>query len=175
MDRVRLYSDELEEIMNAEAPLNIRSEVPRIPGMLPTVITEKETVMIKVKPIAKQRPEEIGAMMKTEELFSDGRGVGQNQMAEETSVGTLMVIKDDLIVKPVPSPVIIDVSKKTRTNEGTTEVGAFDILCRNETTKREVSTELLDISRQWILQGFLRLAEEAKFVGVGKYSVRNDD
>ena len=92
-------------------------------------------------------------------------------MAEETSVGTLMVIKDDLIVKPVPSPVIVDVSrKKNRTNEGTTEVCVFDILCRNETTKREVSTELLDISRQWIPQGFLRLAEEAKFVGVG-----NDD
>ena len=88
MDRVRLYSDELEEIRDAEAPLNIRSEVPRIPGMLPTVITEKETVTIKVKPIVNQRPEEIGAMMKTEELFSDGRGVGQNQMAEETSVGT---------------------------------------------------------------------------------------
>ena len=167
MDRVRLYSDELEEIMDAEAPLNIRSEVPRIPGMLPTVITEKETVTIKVKPIVKQRPEEIGAMMKTEESFSDGRGVGQNQMAEETSVGTWMVIKDDLIVKPVPSPVVVDVSTKTRTNEGTTEVCAFDILCRNETTKREVFTELLDISRQWIPQGFLRLAEEAKFVGVG--------
>ena len=88
-------------------------------------------------------------------------------MAEETSVGTLMVIKDDLIVKPVPSLVIVDVSNKTRTNEGTTEVCAFDILCRNEPTKREVSTELLDISRQWIPQGFLRLAEEAKFVGVG--------
>ena len=133
MDRVRLYSDELEEIMDAEAPLNIRSEVPRIPGMLPKVITEKETVTIKVKPTVKQRPDEIGAMMKTEELFSDGRGVGQNQMAEETSVGTLMVIKDDLIVKPVPSPVIVDVSEETRTNEGTTEVCAFDILCRNET------------------------------------------
>ena len=80
-----------------------------------------------------------------------------------------MVIKDDLIVKPVPSPVIVDVSKKkkNRTNEGTTEVCAFDILCRNETTKREVSTELLDIARQWIPQGFLRLAEEAKFVGLG--------
>ena len=183
--------------MDAEAPLNIRSEVPRIPGMVPKVITEKETVTIKVKPIVKQRPDEIGAvlsdgadgrdigsvnvivcpprrehqeigpMMKTEELFSDGHGVGQNQMAEETSVGTLIVIKDDLIVKPVPSPVIVDVSEETRTNEGTTEVCAFDILCRNETRKREVSTELLDISRQWITQGFLRLAEEAKFVGVG--------
>ena len=197
MDEVRLYSDELEEITDAEVPLDIRSEVPRIPGMLPKVITGKETVTIKVNPIVKQRPDEIGAglsdgadgldigsvnvivcpprrehqemgaMMKMEELFSDGCGVGQNQMAKETSVGTLMVIKDDLIVKPGPSPVIVDVSEETRTNEGTTEVCVFDNLCRNETTKREVSTELLDISRQWIPQGFLRLDEEAKFVGVG--------
>ena len=197
MDEVRLYSDELEEITDAEVPLDIRSEVPWIPGMLPKVITEKETVTIKVNPIVKQRPDEIGAglsdgadgrdigsvnvivcpprrehqemgaMMKTEELFSDGRWVGQNQRAKETSVGTLMVMKDDLIVKPGPSPVIVDVSEETRTNEGTTEVCVFDNLCRNETTKLEVSTELLDISRQWIPQGFLRLAEEAKFVGVG--------
>ena len=44
---------------------------------------------------------------------------------------------------------------------------AFDILCRNETMKREVSTELLDIPRACIPQGFLRLAEEAKLIGVG--------
>ena len=111
--------------------------------------------------------QEMGAMTKTEELFPDGRGVGQNQRAKETSVGTLMVIKDDLIEKPGPSPVIVDMSEETRTNEGTTEVCVSDNLGRNETTKREVSTELLDISRQWIPQGFLRLAEEAKFVGVG--------
>ena len=334
MDEVRLYSDELEEITDGEVPLDIRSEVPWIPGMLPKGITEKEIVTIKVNPIVKQRPDEIGAglsdgedgrdigsvkvivrpprrehqemgaITKREELFSDGRGVGQNQRAKETSVGTLMVIKDDLIEKPGPSPVIVDVSEEIRTNEGTTEVCVFDNLkrlhwlpvkqrnlkhlhwlpvkqrityklllltykavhqlappyinelvqlkqssrqlrssnlcllqtpkarlktygdvafsvaapaewnnfysisllnistkhsiivmyvqrlrmvktsfgalsnlhchchchchlCRNETTKREVSTELLDISRQWIPQGFLRLAEEAKFVGVG--------
>ena len=197
MDEVRWYSDELEEITDAEVPLDIRSEVPWIPGMLPEVITEKETVTIKVNPIVNQRPDEIGAglsdgadgrdigsvnvivcpsrredqemgaIMKTEELFSDGRGVGQNHRAKETSVGTLMVIKDDLIVKPGPSLVIVDVSEETRTNEGTTEVCVFDNLCRNETTKREVSTELLDISREWIPQGFLRLAVEAKSVGVG--------
>ena len=197
MDELRWYSDELEEITDMEVPLDIRSEVPWIPGILPKVITDKETVTIKVNPIVKQRPDEIGAglsdgadggdigsvnvivcpprrehqemgaVTKTEELFSDGRGVGQNQRAKETSVGTLMVIKDDLIEKPGPSPVIVDMSEETRTNEGTTEVCVFDNLVRNETTKREVSTELLDISRQWIPQGLLRLAEEAKFVGVG--------
>ena len=114
------------------------------------------SVNVIVCPLRREH-QEMGAMMKTEELFSDGRGVGQNQRAKETSVGTLMVIKDDLIEKPGPSPVIVDVSEET--NEDTTEVCVSDNLCRNEMTKREVSTELLDISRQWIPQGFLRLAE----------------
>ena len=188
-----MYYDELD----AEAPLNIRSEVTRIPEKLPKVVTKEETVPIKVKPIVQQMPDEIGtvlgdrtddrdigsvnvivcpsrrehqgigARMTTEERCADGRVISQNHKAEETSVGTLMVIKEDLIVKPVPSPVIFEESEGTGSEEGTTEVCAFDISCGNETTKREVSTELLDISRQWIPQGFLRLAEEAKFVGVG--------
>ena len=58
-------------------------------------------------------------------------------------------------------------SEETGTNEDTTKVCAFDILCRNETMKWEVSTELLDIPQAYIPQGFLRLAEEAKSIGVG--------
>ena len=43
MNEVTLYSDELEEITDMEVPLDIRSEVPWIPGMLPKVITDKES------------------------------------------------------------------------------------------------------------------------------------
>ena len=176
--------------------------------MLPKLQTEEETVTIKVKPIVKQIPDEIGAvlidiadgrdigsvnvivspqggerqeigaMTKTEELFSDGHEIGPNRMAEEASAGTLteirevspqttaanVTMKGDLIVKPVPCPVIVDVSEETRTDEGTIGEHTFDILGKNETVKREVSTELLDISRQWIPQGFLELGE---LLGVG--------
>ena len=62
-DRFGLYSDELEEIIDAEALLNTRKEVPRIPEMLPKLQTEEETVTIKVKPIVKQIPDEIGAAL----------------------------------------------------------------------------------------------------------------
>ena len=209
-DRFGLYSDELEEIIDAEALLNTQTEVPRIPEMLPKLQTEEETITIKVKSIVKQIPDEIGAvlidiadrrdigsvnvivspqgrerqeigaMTKTEELFSDGHEIGPNQMAEEASAGTLTEIREvspqttaanatmkgDLIVKPVPRPVIVDVSEETRTDEGTIGECTFDILGKNEMAKREVSTELLDISRQGIPQGFLELAEEAKLLGV---------
>ena len=203
-DRFGLYSDELEEIIDAEALLNTRKEVPQIPEMLPTLQTEEETVTIKVKLIVKQIPDEIGAALidiadgrdigsvnvivspqggerqeigaitKTEELFSDGHEFGPNRMAEEASTGTFTettaanaTMKGVLIVKPVPRPVIVDVSEETRTDEGTIGEYTFDILGKNETVKREVSTEVLDISRQWIPQGFLELAEEAKLLGVG--------
>ena len=183
-DRFGLYSDELEEIIDAEALLSTRKEVPRIPEMLPKLQAEKETVTIKVKPIVKQIPDEIGAVLidiadgrdigsvnvivfpqgrehqeigattKTEELFSDGREVSPNKMAEEASAEILTEIREvsqqttaanatmkgDLIVKPVPRPVIVDASEETRTDEGTIEECTFDILGKNETIKREVST-----------------------------------
>ena len=84
--------------------------------MLPNLQTEKETVTVKVKPIVKQKPDEIRAVLidiadgrdngsvnvvvspqgrehqKTEELFSDGLKVVPNKMAEEASTGTLTEI-----------------------------------------------------------------------------------
>ena len=114
-------------------------------------------------------------------MFSDGGEVSPNKLAEEASTGTLTEIREvipqttatnattkgDLIVKPVPRPVMVEVLEETRTDEDTIEEYTFDILDKDETIKREVSTELLDISRQWITQGFLELAEEANLVGVG--------
>ena len=210
-DKFGLYYDELEEIIDTEALLSTRKEVPQITEMLPNLQTEKETVTIKVKPIVKQIPDEIetvliditdgrdigsvnvvvsphgrehqeiGTKTKTEELFSDGREVIPNKMAEEASTGTLTEIREvitqttatnattkgGLIVKSVPRPVMVEVLEETRTDEDTIEEYTFDILDKDEMIKREVSTELLDISRQWITQGFVELAEEAKLVGVG--------
>ena len=62
---------------------------------------------------------------------------------------------------------MVEVLEETRTDEDTIEEYTLDILDKDETIKREVSTELLDISRQRITQGFVELAEEAKLVGVG--------
>ena len=117
-DKFELYYDELEEFIDTEALLSTQRDVPQITEMLPNLQTEKETVTVKVKPIVKQIPDEIGTVLldiadgrdigsvnvvvsphgrehqeigtksKTEELFSDGREVIPNKMAEEASTGT---------------------------------------------------------------------------------------
>ena len=103
-------------------------------------------------------------------------------MAEEASTGTLTEIREvitqttamnatmkgDLIVKLIPRQVMVEVLEESKTDENTIEEYTCDILDKNETTKRKVSTELLDMSQKCITQGFLELAEEAKLVGIGK-------
>ena len=69
----------------------------------------------------------------------------------------------DEIVRPAPRRVPVEVTEDTGTDDTTIEV-----LNKNETTKRKVSTELLDISQQWVTRGFLALAEEARIVKVEK-------
>ena len=44
----------------------------------------------------------------------------------------------------------------------------YDVLDNNETTKRKLSTELLEIPQQSVTRGFLELAEEARNIGVEK-------
>ena len=56
--------------------------------------------------------------------------------------------------------------EETRTNENTVEECTYGILDKYETTKPNVSTELVDLSQKLITQGFLELAEEARIVGV---------
>ena len=63
LDKFGLYCDELEEIIDTEALLSARKEAPRITDMLPNIQTEKETVTVKVKPIAKKNPDGIGAVL----------------------------------------------------------------------------------------------------------------
>ena len=175
-DKFELYYDELEEFIDTEALLSTQKDVLQITEMLPNLQTEKETVTVKVKPIVKQIPDEIadgrdiglvnvvvsphgrehqeiGTKTKTEELFSDGREVIPNKMAEEASTGTLTEIREvftqitatnattkgGLIVKSVPRPVMVEVLEEIRTDEDTIEEYTFDILDKDETIKREVS------------------------------------
>ena len=84
------------------------------------------------------------------------------------TTATNATMKGDLIVKSVPRQVMVEVLEESKTDENTIEEYTCDILDKNETTKRKVSTELLDMSQKCITQGFLELAEEAKLVGIGK-------
>ena len=123
------------------------------------------------------------------ELFPEGLEVVPKEMAEEASTGDLAdnqpqnmyelstkttvmnsTTKDDEIVWPAPRRVLVEVTADTSTDDTTIEKCTYGILGKNESTKRKVSTELLDISQQLITRGFLELAEEARIVKVEKTS-----
>ena len=44
----------------------------------------------------------------------------------------------------------------------------YEVMDKNETTERKVSTELLEVPQQLVTRGFLELAEEARIVKVEK-------
>ena len=121
------------------------------------------------------------------ELFPEGLEVVPKEMAEEASTGDLAVnqpqniyelvtkttvmnstTKDDEIVMPAPRRVLVEVMEEPITDDTTIEKCTYGNLDKNETTKRKVSTELLDISQQLITRGFLELAEESRIVKVEK-------
>ena len=116
------------------------------------------------------------------ELFPERLEVIPNEMAEEVTTGDLAdrcevitkttamkaTTKDDVIIRPAPRQVRVDVLEETRTDENTVEECTYGILDKNETTKPKVSTELVDLSQKLITRGFLELAEEARIVGVRK-------
>ena len=56
----------------------------------------------------------------------------------------------------------------TRTNENTVEECTYGNFVKNETTKLEVSTELVDLPQKLFTRGFLELAEEARIVDVSQ-------
>ena len=78
--------------------------------------------------------------------------------------------KDDVMVRPAPRQVMVEVLEETRADENTIDEDTYGIRNKMETTKRKVSTELLDMSQKLITRGLLELAEESRIVGVGKTS-----
>ena len=115
-----------------------------------------------------------GIRIQAGELFPEGLEVIPKEMAEEASTGDLAdnlpknieevftkttamnsTTKDDVIVRPAPRQVLLEVLEETRTDDTTIEECTYGILDTNETTKRKVSTKLLDISQQLITRGFL--------------------
>ena len=103
------------------------------------------------------------------ELFPEGLEVVPKEMAEEASTGDLAdnqpqniyelftkttvmnsTTKDDEIVRPAPRRVLVEVMEDTSTDNTTIEKCTYGIMDKNESTKRKVSTELLDISQRLV-------------------------
>ena len=136
-------------------------------------------VNVVVTPRGRER-QTRGIRTQAGELFPERLEVISNEMTEKVTTGDLAdrcevitkmtamkaTTKDDVIIRPAPRQVRVEVLEETRTDKKTVEECTYGILNKNETTKPKVSTELVDLSQKLITQGFLELAEEARIVGV---------
>ena len=118
--------------------------------------------------------------MQPVELLPESRVVVQNEMAEEVTTGGLTdscdvitgmtemgtIADDEVVVRPVPRLLDVEVMEETDAVEISLVEYTDGQLVKNETTKPDVSTELVDLPRKWITRGFLELAEEARLVDV---------
>ena len=89
------------------------------------------------------------------ELSPEGLEVIPNEMTEEVTTGDLTdrceiitkttamnaTTKDDVIIRPAPRQIRVDVLEETGTDENTVEECTYGIMDKNETTKPKVSTD----------------------------------
>ena len=99
--------------------------------------------------------------------IADNQPQNQYELDTKTTVMNSSTNYDG-IVRPAPRRVPVEVTEDPGTDDTTIEKCTYDVLDKNESTKRKVSTELLEIPQQWVTRGFLTLAEEARIVKVGK-------
>ena len=99
-----------------------------------------------------------------EEVTTGGLADGCEVVTKSTAMK--VITKDDVIIRPVPRLLSMEVVEETRTNENTFEEYTDGHLVKDDTTKLSASTELVDLSQKLITRGFLELAEEARIVDV---------
>ena len=129
----------------------------------------------------------LGIGTQAGELFPEGLEVVPEEMAEEASTGDLADNQpqnvDELYTKttvmnlttyydeserPAPRRMLVEVTEEASTDDSTIDKCMYEVLDKNETTNRKVSTELLEIPQQRVMRGFLELAAEARIVTVEK-------
>ena len=163
------------------AIVNVKPVVCKRPNVIvvtPSKITDRQ-VNRPVNAVLTPRAREYqnrGIVTQAGELSPKGLKVVPAEMAEEASAGDIADNQPqnkceldtkttamnsstnyDGIVRPAPRRVPVEVTEDPGTDDTTIE-----------STKRKVSTELLEIPQQWVTRGFLTLAEEARIVKVGK-------
>ena len=111
-------------------------------------------------------PSEMAEKASTGDM-ADNQPLGVNQLCTMTTV-TILPTDYDEIERPAPRRVLVEVAEEASTDDTTVEKCMYEVLDNNETTKRKVSTELLEIPQQSVTRGFLELAEEARIIGVEK-------
>ena len=117
-------------------------------------------VNVVVAPRGRER-QNRGIRTQAGELCPERLEVIPNGMADEVTTGDLAdrcevvtkttamkaTTKDDVIIRPAPRLIKVEVLGETRTNEITVEECTYGNLDKHETTKLNVSTELVDHTR----------------------------
>ena len=168
--------DELDDIMDTKVLSNFRKEVVQIADTFPETTTDIRTVRVDVKPIVIEQPDRLEGMLINK---SDGRDdclvnlvLGPRRRESECSdeitrmTARKAVAHDDVIMEPVPWLLSEEVVEETAPDESTFEEYTDEPLVKDETTKRDVSMELMDLPLKLMTRGFLELAEEARLVDV---------
>ena len=100
-------------------------------------------------------------------------GAADNQSLSVNQIYTRMIVMNlptDYVEfgRPAPWRVPVEVAEEASTDDTTNEWCSYQVLDNNKTTDRKLSMELLEIPQQWVSRGFLKLAEEARNIGVEK-------
>ena len=162
---------------------------PNVNVVIPSKITDRRVncpVNVVLTPRVRVH-ESPGIGTQARELFPEGLEVFPEEMAETASTGDLadnqpqnvyelctkttvinLTTDYDESKRPAPRRVLVEVTEEASTDDTTIEKCTNDVLDKNETTNRKVSTEMLEIPQQLVTRGFLELAAEARIVRVEK-------
>ena len=162
---------------------------PNVNVVIPSKITDRRVncpVNVVLTPRVRVH-ESPGIGTQAGELFPEGLEVVPEEMAETASMGDLadnqpqnvyelctkttvmnLTTDYDESERQAPRRVLVEVMEEASTDDTTIEKCTNNVLDKNETTNRKVSTEMLEIPQQLVTRGFLELAAEARIVGVEK-------
>ena len=178
----RNYYDALDDIVDDSVLLNYQRKEIRNTNTLVEVSSTSEVVSMDVTPPMYVQPDRLvrGPRNDVTPIVSDqpdrviglpivntdGVNEGQENM-EQTLYNresvSVTVMEKAVELLPVRSMVV----QRIRAEEVIIEESPAGQGLKNETTKPTVSTELVNLSQEWLTSGFLELAEEAMLVDVG--------
>ena len=177
----RNYYDALDDIVDDSVLLNYQRKEIRNTNTLVEVSSNSEVVSMDVTPPMYVQPDRLVRSSRDDVTLivsdqpdrviglpivnTDGVNEGQGNMEQtlyNRESDSVTVMEQAVELLPVRSMVV----QRIRAEEVVIEGSPAGQGLKNETTKPTVSTELVNLSQEWLTRGFLKLAEEARLVDV---------
>ena len=167
MDNSVLLNYQRKEIRNASTIVEVSSNTGAVSvDVTPPMHVQPDRLAMSprddVTPIVRDQSDRlIGLPI----VNTDGGNEGQRNMEQtlyNRESDSVTVTEQAVELWPVRSVVV----QRNMAEEGIIEGSPAGQVLKNETTKPTVSTELVNLSQEWLTRGFLKLAEEAMLVDV---------